>query len=101
VAAVASTGADLVDFTVVDFTVVDFTVAGFMVASTEVGFTGMDFTMVDSMTVDFTITDFFSEDRLDIPGGAITRTMGITITANPTPRRLGTTVPILPAITLM
>ena len=81
-AAVASTVADLADF---------------MVA----GFTGMDFTMVDSMTVDFTITGFSSADRLDIPGGAITRTMDITITGNPTPRRLGTTVPILPAITLM
>jgi hypothetical protein len=90
---------------------VDFTAAGFtrwvgstgadLADSTEVGFTGMDFTMVDSMTVDFTITGFSSADRLDIPGGAITRTMGITITANPTPRRLGTTVPIPPAITLM
>ena len=95
-AAVASTGADLVDFTVVDFTV-----AGFMGASTEVGFTGMDFTMVASMTVVSTITGFSSVEGWHIPGGAITRTMDITITANPTPRRLGTTVRILPDIILM
>jgi hypothetical protein len=54
--------------------------------------------MAGSTTVDFTITGFSSVDRLHIPGGAIIQTMAITITANPTPRRLGTTVPILPAI---
>ena len=90
-AAVASTAAELVDFTV----------AGFMGASTEVGFTGMDSTMVDSMTVDFTITGFSSGDRLHIPGGAIIRTMGITITANRTPPRPGTIAPIRQAITPM
>jgi hypothetical protein len=93
VAAVASTG--------VDFTGVDFTVAGFMGASTEVGFTGIDFTMAGSTPADFTTTGFSSVEGSLIPGGAIIRTMDITITANPTPRRLGTTVPILPAITLM
>jgi hypothetical protein len=81
------------------------TPVGFMGAgSTPVGFTGagstaIDFTMADSATVDFTITGFSSVDRLHIPGWAFIRTMAITITANPTPRRLGTTVPILPAIT--
>ena len=95
-AAVASTGADLADFTVVDFTV-----AGFMGASTEVGFTGMDFTMVASMTVVSTITGFSSVEGWHIPGGAITRIMAITITASPTPRRLGTIVLTPPAITLM
>jgi len=45
------------------------------------------------------ISDEQKDLRSDIPGGIIIRTMGITITANPTPRRLGTTVPILPAIT--
>jgi hypothetical protein len=64
--------------------------------STGVGFTGIDSTMVD-----FTTTGFSSVDRSGIPGGDITRTMGITITANPTPRRPGTIVLILPAITLM
>ena len=81
-AAVASTAADLVDFTVAGFTVAGFTVA--------------DSTMVVS-----TITGFSSVDRSDILGGDIIRTMGMTITANPTPRRLGTTAPILPAITRM
>jgi hypothetical protein len=88
----------------------DFTVAGFMgaastaadlVDSTLVGSTGIDFTMADSTTADFTTTGFSSVEGSLIPGGAIIRTMGITITANPTPRRLGITVPILQAITLM
>ena len=95
-AAVASTAADLVDFTVAGFMV-----AGFMGASTVVGSTGMDFTMAGSTPADFTTTGFSSVEGSLIPGGAIIRTMDITITANPTPRRLGTTVPILPAITLM
>ena len=78
-AAVASTAADLVDFTV----------AGFMVA---------DSTAADSTTVDFTTTGFSSVEGWHIP---IIRTMGMTITANPTLRRLGIIVPIPPAITLM
>src|SRR6516162_2347741 len=72
-----------------------------LVAFTAADFTGIHLTMADSTTADFTITGFSSVDRSHIRGGAITRTMGITATANPTPRRLGTTVPILPAITLM
>ena len=91
-AAVASTAADLVDFTVAGFTVAGFMVAGFMVA---------DFTMAGSTTVDFTITGFSSADPSHIPGGAIIRTMGITITANPTPPRPGTIAPIRQAITPM
>ena len=90
-AAVASTAADLVDFTVAGFTVAGFMVAGFMVA---------DFTMAGSTTVDFTITGFSSGDRLHIPGGAIIRTMGITITANRTPPRPGTIAPIRQALPL-
>ena len=85
-AAVAFT-AGVVDFTVVDSTVGDSTVVGFTVA---------DFTTVVS-----TITGFSSVDRSDIPGGVIIRTMGITITTNPTPLRPGTTTPIRPAIILM
>jgi hypothetical protein len=77
-------------FTVADFTVADSTVADSTVA---------DSTVAGSTTVVSTITGFSSVDRLDIPG-AIIRTMGMTITANPTRRRLGTTVPILPGITL-
>jgi hypothetical protein len=57
--------------------------------------------MAGSTTVDFTITGFSSVDRSDIPGGAIIQTMDIMITINPTPRRLGITVPTLPAITPM
>jgi hypothetical protein len=90
---------------------VDFTVAAFtpwlgptgvdLAGSTAVGFTGIDFTMAGSTTVDFTITGFSSVGRSDIPGGVITRTMGTTITASPTPRRLGIIVPILAATILM
>ena len=65
------------------------------------GFTVVGSTVVGSTGIDFTITGFSSVDRSDFPGGAIIRTMGMTITANPTPRGFGTTVPILPAITLM
>jgi hypothetical protein len=80
-----------------DFMAADFTRwAGFTVA----GFTVADSTVAGSTTVVSTITGFSSVDRLDIPGGII-RTMGMTITANPTRRRLGTIVPILPGITLM
>ena len=101
-AAVASTAADLVGFTVADFTVADFTVADFTVAgSTMAGSTVADSTTAGSTTVDFTITGFSSGDRLHIPGGAIIRTMGITITANPTPPRPGTIAPIRQAITPM
>ena len=81
VAAVAFT-AGVADFTMVDSTVVDSTV-------------------VDSTTVVSTITGFSSVDRLDTRGGVIIRTMGITITTNPTPLRPGTTAPIRPAIILM
>ena len=81
-----------------DFTAADFTR---WVDSTAVGFTGIDFTMAGSTKVDFTITGFSSVEPSDIRGGVIIRTMGITITANPTPRRLGTIVPIQPAIILM
>jgi hypothetical protein len=77
---------------------VDFTVGS--AASTAVGSTGIDFAMAGSTTVNFATTGFSSVDRSDIPG-LIIPTMGITVTANPTRRRLGTTVPILPAITLM
>ena len=81
VAAVAFT-AGVADFTVADFTVVDSTAVG-------------------STTVVSTITGFSSVDRSDIPGGVIIRTMGITITTNPTPLRPGITAPIRPAIILM
>ena len=90
--AVGFTAADLVDFTVAGFTVAGFMVAGFMVA---------DFMMAGSTTVDFTITGFSSADPSHIPGGAIIRTMGITITANRTPPRPGTIAPIRQAITPM
>jgi hypothetical protein len=63
--------------------------------------TGIDFTMAASTPVDFTITGFSLVDRLYIPGGDIIQTTGITITTSPTPRRLGTTVRILPDIVLM
>jgi hypothetical protein len=93
--------AEAVDFTVAAFTPWLGSTGVDLAGSTAVGFTGIDFTMAGSTTVDFTITGFSLVDRLHTRGGAITRTMGITITANPTPRRLGTTVPIPPAITLM
>ena len=91
-AAVASTAADLVDFTVADFTVAGSTVAGSM---------GIDFTMAGSTTIDFAIAGFSSVGRSHTPGGVIIRIMDTMITANPTPRRLGTIAPILPAITHM
>jgi hypothetical protein len=77
--------------------VVGFTVADFTVADSAV----VDSTMVDSTTVVSTITGFSSVDRSDIPGGVIIRTMGITITTNPTRLRPGTTARIRPAIILM
>ena len=80
----------------VDFTAADSTVAG----STGAAFTGIDFTMAGSTTVDFTTPGFSSAEGSLIPGGAIIRTMEITIIANPTLRRPGTIVPILPAIIL-
>jgi hypothetical protein len=98
---------------VVDFTVVDFTGAGFtaadlavstgvdLVASTLAGSTVIAFTMAGSTTIDFAIAGFSLVERSHIPGGAITRIMAITITASPTPRRLGTIVLTPPAITLM
>ena len=81
----ASMVADLADFTAADFT--DFTAIGFMLAG--------------STAIDFAIAGFSSVERSHIPGGVIIRIMGTTITANPTPRRLGTIAPILPAITHM
>jgi hypothetical protein len=92
--------ADLVDFTVAGFTVVDFTVADWA-ASMAAGSTVIDFTMAGSTTIDFAIADFSSVERSHTPGGVITRIMGTMITANPTPRKLGTIAPILPAITHM
>jgi hypothetical protein len=81
----------------------DFTrwVASAVADSMLAGFAVIDFTMAGSTTIDFAIAGFSSVERSRIPGGVITRTMGITITANLTPRRPGTIVPILPAITLM
>ena len=99
-AAVASTAADLADFTVAGFMGAASTPAD-SVDSTVVGSTAIDFTMADSTTADFTTTDFSSVERSHIPGGVIIRIMGTTITANPTLRRLGTIAPILPAITHM
>ena len=99
-AAVASTAADLVDFTVAGFMGAASTAAD-LVDSTLVGSTGIDFTMADSTTADFTTTGFSSADPSHIPGGAIIRTMGITITANRTPPRPGTIAPIRQAITPM
>jgi hypothetical protein len=106
------TEADLVASTAVDFTVVDFTVAsrvcteadlaGFMGAgSMRAGSTGIDFAMGGSTAIDFAITDFSSVEGSDILMDGITLpTMAIMTTASPTPRRLGTTVGILQAITL-
>jgi hypothetical protein len=85
------------DSMVADSMVADSMVADSMVADSMVA----DSTMAGSTTVVSTITGFSLVDRSDIPGGVIIRTMGITITTSPTRRRLGITVPILPAITLM
>jgi hypothetical protein len=95
--AVAFTAAAAFTAAVADFTAADSMVADFTAADSTV----VDFTMAGSTMVDFTITGFSSVDRSGIPGRTIIQTMGITITANPTPRRLGTIVPILPGITLM
>jgi hypothetical protein len=78
-----------VDSTVADSTRIDFTMAGS---------TTVDFTTAGSTTIDFAIAAFSSVEGSHIP---IIRTMGITITANPTLLRLGIIVPIPPAITLM
>jgi hypothetical protein len=98
-AGVSTAGA--VDFTAADFTRWLGSMAVGLADSTEVDSTGTDSTMAGSTTVDFTITGFSSVDCLDFLDGGITRIMGITITINPTPRRLGTTVPIPPVTTLM
>jgi hypothetical protein len=103
VAEVSTAGAgaftvDLVASMAADFTRwVGSTAADSMLA----GSTVADSMLAGSTTIDFAIAGFSSVERSHIPGGVITRTMGITITANLTPRRPGTTVPILPAITLM
>ena len=53
-----------------------------LVDPTPVGYTRIDFTTSDSTTGDFTIAGFSSADRSHIPGGAITRTLGVTITSS-------------------
>jgi hypothetical protein len=100
-AAEVSTAADLaVSMEAVFASWVGFTVAG-LAGSMLAGPTVIGFTMADSTTIDFTIAGFSSVEGSHIPGGVIIRTMGTTITANPTAPRPGITVPILPAITLM
>jgi hypothetical protein len=81
--------------------------AGFITAdlpdftgSTMAGLTTIDFTMADSITIDFVIADFSLVGPSHLHGWVIIPTMGITITASPTLRRSGITVPILPDITL-
>ena len=53
-----------------------------LVDPTPVGYTRIDFTTSDSTTGDFTIAGFSSAYRSHIPGGAITRTLGVTITSS-------------------
>jgi hypothetical protein len=86
--------ADLADSTVV---------ADFMAVALA-GFTAVDFTPADFIAAVFTVAGSSGAGWdgliIRIPGGVITRTMGmIMITANLT-RRLGTTAPTRPAITL-
>jgi hypothetical protein len=95
------TAADLAVFTAVDFTKWGRSTAADLADFTGVSFTGIDFKMVGSIAIDFTETGFSLVVPSDIQCGTIIPTMDIMATASLTPRRSGTTAPILPAITRM
>jgi hypothetical protein len=96
-ASAGSTAAAWAGFTAVDLVGFTADLLDFM----EVDSAESHSTMVGSTTTDSAIVGFSSAEPSHTPGGAIIRTMDITIIASTTLRRPGTIAPILPAIILM